>query len=53
VLYEFAARNLYAYYKADIYEYVMVMQNINRSSVGDSAVPTIALPSWKMLHASQ
>ena len=24
------ARNLYTYYKADIYAYVMVMQNINR-----------------------
>ena len=30
VLYELTARNLYAYYKADIYAYVMVMQNINR-----------------------
>jgi CRP/FNR family transcriptional regulator, cyclic AMP receptor protein len=30
VLYEFTTRNLYAYYKADIYAYVMVMQNINR-----------------------
>ena len=30
VLYELTARNLYTYYKADIYSYVMVMQNINR-----------------------
>jgi CRP/FNR family cyclic AMP-dependent transcriptional regulator len=30
VLYELTAQNLYAYYKADIYAYVMVMQNINR-----------------------
>ncbi|HZR59350.1 MAG TPA: cyclic nucleotide-binding domain-containing protein [Xanthobacteraceae bacterium] len=30
VLYELAARSLYAYYKADIHAYVMVMQNINR-----------------------
>lgn len=30
VLYELTARNLYTYYKADIYGYVMVMQNINR-----------------------
>jgi CRP/FNR family transcriptional regulator, cyclic AMP receptor protein len=30
VLYEFTARNLYAYYKADIHAYVLVMQNINR-----------------------
>jgi CRP/FNR family cyclic AMP-dependent transcriptional regulator len=30
VLYELTAKNLYAYYKADIHAYVMVMQNINR-----------------------
>jgi CRP-like cAMP-binding protein len=30
LLYELTARNLYAYYKADIYAYVMVMQNVNR-----------------------
>ena len=30
VLYELTARSLYAYYKADITAYVMVMQNINR-----------------------
>ena len=30
VLYELTARKLYTYYKADIYAYVMVMQNINR-----------------------
>jgi CRP/FNR family transcriptional regulator, cyclic AMP receptor protein len=30
VLYELTARNLYAYYKADIHAYVLVMQNINR-----------------------
>jgi CRP-like cAMP-binding protein len=30
VLYELTARSLYTYYKADIYGYVMVMQNINR-----------------------
>src|SRR5262245_8825912 len=30
VLYELTARNLYAYYKADIHAYVVVMQNINR-----------------------
>jgi CRP/FNR family cyclic AMP-dependent transcriptional regulator len=29
-LYELTARNLYTYYKADIYAYVMVIQNINR-----------------------
>ena len=30
VLYECTARSLYAYYKADVHAYVMVMQNINR-----------------------
>jgi CRP-like cAMP-binding protein len=30
VLYELTARNLYMYYKADIYAYAMVLQNINR-----------------------
>jgi CRP/FNR family cyclic AMP-dependent transcriptional regulator len=30
VLYELTARDLYAYYKADIHAYVLVMQNINR-----------------------
>jgi CRP-like cAMP-binding protein len=30
VLYELTARDLYTYYKSDIYAYAMVMQNINR-----------------------
>ena len=30
VLYELTAGNLYRYYKADIYAYAMMMQNINR-----------------------
>jgi CRP/FNR family cyclic AMP-dependent transcriptional regulator len=30
VLYELTAQNLYTYYKADIYAYAMVLQNINR-----------------------
>ncbi|PSC03292.1 cyclic nucleotide-binding protein [Alsobacter soli] len=30
VLYELTARSLYAYYKADVYAYVMVLQNVNR-----------------------
>jgi len=30
VLYELTARELYAFYKADIHAYVIVMQNINR-----------------------
>src|ERR1019366_5649901 len=30
VLYELTARNLYAFYKADIDAYVLVIQNINR-----------------------
>jgi CRP/FNR family cyclic AMP-dependent transcriptional regulator len=30
VLYELTARSFYAYYKADVHAYVMVMMNINR-----------------------
>ena len=30
VLYELTARSLYAFYKADIHAYAMVLQNINR-----------------------
>jgi len=30
VLCELTARNLYTFYKADVYAYVMVLQNINR-----------------------
>jgi len=30
ILYELTAQNLYAYYKADIHAYVLVLQNINR-----------------------
>lgn len=30
VLYELTARNLYTYYKTDMYAYVLVIQNINR-----------------------
>ena len=30
VLHELTARNLYTFYKADIYAYVMLLQNINR-----------------------
>jgi CRP-like cAMP-binding protein len=30
VLYELTAQQLYAFYKADIYAYVLVMQNISR-----------------------
>ena len=30
VLYELTAQKLYAFYKADIHAYVIVMQNINR-----------------------
>jgi hypothetical protein len=51
VLYDLAARNLYTYYKADVHAYVMVMQISTTSFVGGSAAPTIALPSWQILHA--
>jgi CRP-like cAMP-binding protein len=30
VLYELAARSLYAFYKADVHAYVLILQNINR-----------------------
>lgn len=30
ILYELTARSLYAFYKADVHAYVMVLQNINR-----------------------
>jgi CRP/FNR family transcriptional regulator, cyclic AMP receptor protein len=30
ILYQITARNLYTFYKADVYAYVMVLQNINR-----------------------
>jgi CRP-like cAMP-binding protein len=30
VLYELTARKLYAFYKADIFAYVIVLQNVNR-----------------------
>jgi CRP-like cAMP-binding protein len=30
VLYELTAKNLYAYYKADMHAYVIVLQNVNR-----------------------
>jgi CRP/FNR family transcriptional regulator, cyclic AMP receptor protein len=30
LVYELTARNRYTYYKADVYAYVMVLQNINR-----------------------
>src|SRR5258708_33227962 len=46
VLYELTARNLYTYYKADIYAYVMVLQNINRElcpRLRDAVNPTSQL----------
>ncbi|MEJ1931643.1 cyclic nucleotide-binding domain-containing protein [Nostoc sp. NIES-2111] len=30
VLYELSARDLYAYYKADVHAYVLILQNMNR-----------------------
>ena len=49
-LYELTARNLYAYYKADIYAYVMVMLNINRELCrrlrrADNRIAELADPS--------
>jgi CRP/FNR family transcriptional regulator, cyclic AMP receptor protein len=53
VLYELTAQKLYAYYKADIYAYVMVMQNINRELCrrlrrADGRIAELLMP-----HASQ
>ena len=53
VLYELTARNLYTYYKADIYAYVMVMQNINRELCRRLRRADKRIAELQMLHASQ
>jgi len=45
VLYELTAGNHYKYYKADIYAYAVVMQNINRDLCRAAPPPTSAWPS--------
>ena len=53
LLYELAARQLYAYYKADIYAYVMVMQNINRELCRRLRRADNRIAELQMLHARQ
>jgi CRP-like cAMP-binding protein len=53
VLYELTARNLYTYYKADIYAYVMVMQNINRELCRRLRRADNRIAELQMLQASQ
>ena len=53
VLYELTARKLYTYYKADIYAYVMVMQNINRELCRRLRRADNRIAELQMLHASQ
>jgi CRP/FNR family cyclic AMP-dependent transcriptional regulator len=53
VLYELTARSLYTYYKADVYAYVMVMQNINRELCRRLRRADDRIAELQMLHASQ
>ena len=53
VLYELTARNLYTYYKADIYAYVMVMQNINRELCRRLRRADNRIAELQILHAGQ
>jgi len=53
VLYELTARNLYTCYKADIYAYVMVMQNINRELCRRLRRADDRIAELQMLHVSQ
>jgi CRP-like cAMP-binding protein len=53
VLYELTARNLYAYYKADIHAYVMVMQNINRELCRRLRRADRRIAELEMLHGSE
>ena len=50
---ELTARNLYTYYKADIYAYVRVMQNINRELCRRLRRADDRIAELQMLHASQ
>ena len=52
-LYELTARNLYAYYKADIHGYVMVMQNINRELCRRLRRADNRFAELQMLHTDQ
>jgi CRP/FNR family transcriptional regulator, cyclic AMP receptor protein len=53
VLYELTARKLYTCYKADIYAYVMMVQNINRELCRRLRRADNRIAELQMLHASQ
>jgi CRP/FNR family transcriptional regulator, cyclic AMP receptor protein len=53
VLYELSARQLYAYYKADIHAYVIVMQNINRELCRRLRRAGNRIAELEMLHSGQ
>jgi CRP-like cAMP-binding protein len=53
VLYELTAQKLYAFYKADIYAYVLVMQNINRELCRRLRRADDRFAKLQMLHAEQ
>ena len=53
VLYELTAGKLYACYKADIYAYVIVMQNINRELCRRLRRADDRIAGLQMLHARQ
>jgi CRP/FNR family cyclic AMP-dependent transcriptional regulator len=53
VLYELTAGKLYSFYKADIYAYVIVMQNINRELCRRLRRADDCIAQLRMLQASQ
>ncbi|WP_456839216.1 Crp/Fnr family transcriptional regulator [Bradyrhizobium sp. USDA 4486] len=53
LLYELTARQLYAYFKADIYAYVIVMQNVNRELCRRLRRADNRIAELQMLHASR
>jgi CRP/FNR family cyclic AMP-dependent transcriptional regulator len=53
VLYELTAQKLYAFYKADIYAYVLVMQNINRELCRRLRRADDRFAKLQMLHAER
>ena len=53
VLYELTAQKLYAYYKADIHAYVIVMQNINRELCRRLRRSDTRIAELQMLHANK
>jgi CRP/FNR family cyclic AMP-dependent transcriptional regulator len=55
VLYELTAGNLHKFYKADVYAYAMVMQNINRELCrrlrrADNSIVDLAMQSSERGH---